>query len=59
MSRIFWDTNLSFIYLVEEFGDLSERVIKLRKRMIERGKLRGWESFPASMPGPTAKIVRL
>lgn len=36
MSRIFWDTNL-FIYLIEEFGDLSERVVKLRKRMIERG----------------------
>ena len=36
MSRIFWDTNL-FIYLIEEFGALSERVITLRKRMIERG----------------------
>jgi predicted nucleic acid-binding protein len=36
VSRIFWDTNL-FIYLIEEFGDLSERVIKLRKRMVERG----------------------
>lgn len=36
MSRIFWDTNL-FIYLIEEFGNLSERVISLRKRMIERG----------------------
>ena len=36
MSRIFWDTNL-FIYLIEEFGDLSARVITLRKRMIERG----------------------
>jgi predicted nucleic acid-binding protein len=36
VSRIFWDTNL-FIYLIEEFGDLSERVITLRKRMIERG----------------------
>jgi predicted nucleic acid-binding protein len=36
VSRIFWDTNL-FIYLIEEFGDLSERVVKLRKRMIERG----------------------
>ena len=35
MSRIFWDTNL-FIYLIEEFGDLSERVISLRKRMVER-----------------------
>lgn len=36
MSRIFWDTNL-FIYLIEQFGDLSGRVITLRKRMIERG----------------------
>lgn len=36
MSRIFWDTNL-FIYLIEEFRDLSERVISLRKRMVERG----------------------
>jgi predicted nucleic acid-binding protein len=35
VSRIFWDTNL-FIYLIEEFGDLSERVVSLRKRMIER-----------------------
>jgi predicted nucleic acid-binding protein len=36
VSRIFWDTNL-FIYLIEEFGNLSERVIRLRKRMVERG----------------------
>ena len=35
MSRIFWDTNL-FIYLIEDHGELSERVAKLRKRMIER-----------------------
>lgn len=35
MSRIFWDTNL-FIYLIEDYGDLSERVAGLRKRMIER-----------------------
>lgn len=35
MSRVFWDTNL-FIYLIEDFGDLSERVISLRKRMVER-----------------------
>ena len=35
MSRIFWDTNL-FIYLIENHGDLSERVAQLRKRMIER-----------------------
>jgi hypothetical protein len=32
----FWDTNL-FIYLIEDFGDLSERVVGLRKRMVERG----------------------
>jgi predicted nucleic acid-binding protein len=36
MSRIFWDTNL-FIYLIEDFGDLSQRVVALRKRMVERG----------------------
>ena len=36
VSRIFWDTNL-FIYLIEEFDALSERVVTLRKRMIERG----------------------
>ena len=36
MSRIFWDTNL-FIYLIEDFGDLSQRVVSLRKRMVERG----------------------
>jgi len=35
VSRIFWDTNL-FIYLIEDHGDLSERVAHLRKRMIER-----------------------
>jgi predicted nucleic acid-binding protein len=35
MSRVFWDTNL-FIYLVEGSGDLAERVVQLRKRMIER-----------------------
>jgi predicted nucleic acid-binding protein len=35
VSRIFWDTNL-FIYLIEDHGDLSERVATLRKRMIER-----------------------
>jgi predicted nucleic acid-binding protein len=35
VSRIFWDTNL-FIYLIEDHGDLSERVAQLRKRMIER-----------------------
>jgi uncharacterized protein len=36
VSRIFWDTNL-FIYLIEGFGDLSERVVHLRNRMVERG----------------------
>jgi len=36
VSRIFWDTNI-FIYLIEDFGALSERVVGLRKRMIERG----------------------
>lgn len=35
MSRVFWDTNL-FIYLIEDFGELSERVIRLRKRMLQR-----------------------
>ena len=35
MSRIFWDTNL-FIYLFEDKGDLTERVVALRERMIER-----------------------
>jgi len=36
VSRIFWDTNL-FIYLLEDFGDLSARVHQLRQRMIDRG----------------------
>ena len=36
MSRIFWDTNL-FIYLIEDFRDLSERCTALRRRMLERG----------------------
>jgi len=36
VSRIFWDTNL-FIYLIEDFRDLSERVTVLRTRMLERG----------------------
>ena len=35
MSRVFWDTNL-FIYLIEDYGELSERVAGLRKRMNER-----------------------
>lgn len=36
MSRIFWDTNL-FIYLVEDKGELSERVVAMRGHMLERG----------------------
>lgn len=36
MSRIFWDTNL-FIYLIEDFGPLSARVVALRTRMLARG----------------------
>jgi len=36
MSRIFWDTNL-FIYLFEEYGELSQRVQTIRKKMLERG----------------------
>ncbi|HYA62750.1 MAG TPA: type II toxin-antitoxin system VapC family toxin [Candidatus Sulfotelmatobacter sp.] len=36
MSRIFWDTNL-FIYLFEEYGDLSKRVQAIRRKMLERG----------------------
>lgn len=35
MSRIFWDTNL-FVYLLEDGGQASERVLALRERMIER-----------------------
>lgn len=35
MSRIFWDTNL-FIYLLEDRGELTERVVSLRERMLER-----------------------
>jgi len=36
VSRIFWDTNL-FIYLIEDFGAFSDRVVALRTRMLERG----------------------
>lgn len=36
MSRVFWDTNL-FIYLFEDYGDLSKQVVKLREQMIARG----------------------
>jgi predicted nucleic acid-binding protein len=36
MSRIFWDTNL-FIYLLEDYAELSQRVARLRRSMLERG----------------------
>jgi predicted nucleic acid-binding protein len=36
MSRIFWDTNL-FIYLFEDYGELSQRVSEVRTRMLSRG----------------------
>jgi len=36
VSRIFWDTTL-FIYLIQDFADLSERVVSPCNRMIERG----------------------
>lgn len=35
MSRVFWDTNL-FIYLIEDYGELSARVVELRQRMLAR-----------------------
>lgn len=35
MSRVFWDTNL-FIYLFEDGGELTDRVVALRSRMLER-----------------------
>ncbi len=35
MSRIFWDTNL-FVYLLEDKGDLTDQVVALRERMVER-----------------------
>ena len=35
MSRIFWDTNL-FVYLLEDKGERTEKVVALRQRMIER-----------------------
>ena len=35
MSRVFWDTNL-FIYLFEDYGELSARVALLRERMMLR-----------------------
>jgi uncharacterized protein len=36
MSRIFWDTNL-FVYLFEDYRELSTRVATLRERMLTRG----------------------
>lgn len=36
MSRVFWDTNL-FIYLFEDYGELSKQTAALRKRMLSRG----------------------
>ncbi len=36
MSRVFWDTNL-FIYLLEDYGKLTRRVVTLAERMHERG----------------------
>ncbi|MDE3179835.1 MAG: PIN domain-containing protein [Acidobacteriota bacterium] len=36
MSRIFWDTNI-FIYLFESYGELSDRAVNLRRRMLDRG----------------------
>jgi predicted nucleic acid-binding protein len=35
VSRVFWDTNL-FIYLLEDFGPQSDRVVSIRERMLER-----------------------
>jgi predicted nucleic acid-binding protein len=36
MSRIFWDTNL-FIYLWEDYKELSKLVVALRSKMLARG----------------------
>jgi predicted nucleic acid-binding protein len=36
VSRVFWDTNL-FIYLIQDFGELSERVVRIRERMLDCG----------------------
>jgi predicted nucleic acid-binding protein len=36
MSRVFWDTNL-FIYLFEDYGNLSNNVAQLRSKMLTRG----------------------
>lgn len=45
MSRIFWDTNL-FVYLLEDKGELTERVVSLRERMIERNDEAGRYALP-------------
>lgn len=36
MSRIFWDSNL-FIYLLEDYAELSQAVAELRATMLARG----------------------
>jgi predicted nucleic acid-binding protein len=36
VSRIFWDTNV-FIYLLEDYRELSEKAASLRQRMKSRG----------------------
>jgi uncharacterized protein len=36
LSRIFWDTNI-YIYLLEDYGPLSQLVIKLQESMMARG----------------------
>lgn len=36
MSRIFWDTNI-YVYLFEDYGDLSKQAVALRSRMLARG----------------------
>lgn len=35
MSKVFWDTNL-FVYLLENYPGLSEKVFELRARMVAR-----------------------
>jgi predicted nucleic acid-binding protein len=35
LSRIFWDSNI-FIYLLEDYGPLSQKVAELRERMVNR-----------------------
>ncbi len=36
MSRVFWDTNL-FIYLFEDYKELSQSTAELRSKMLSRG----------------------